>query len=63
MIFQWIGMVEYIFCYGGPAEHRGPIPATRLTSRKILFEQNINKRTGLALCVLCGGEAERSKDP
>jgi hypothetical protein len=39
-------MVEYILCYGGPAEHWGPLPATRLASRKILFEQYIKKRTG-----------------
>jgi hypothetical protein len=47
-------MVEYILCYGGPAEHWGPLPATRLARRKILIEQNIKKRTGPALCVLCG---------
>jgi hypothetical protein len=47
-------MVEYILFYGGPAEHWGPLPATRLASRKILIEQNIKKRTGPALCVLCG---------
>jgi hypothetical protein len=35
-------MVEYILCYGGPAEHRGPLPATRLASRKILIEQKIH---------------------
>jgi hypothetical protein len=54
LIFQWIGMLEYILCYSGPAEHLGPLPATRLASRKILIEQNIKKRTGPALCVLCG---------
>jgi hypothetical protein len=54
LIFQWIGMVEYIPCYGGPAEHWGPLPATRPASRKILIERNIKKRTGPALCVLCG---------
>ncbi len=47
-------MVEYILSYGGPAEHRGPLLATRLASRKILIEQNIKKQTGPALCVLCG---------
>jgi hypothetical protein len=47
-------MLEYILCYGGPAKHRGLLPATRLASRKILIEQNIKKRTGPALCVLCG---------
>jgi hypothetical protein len=46
-------MVENILCYGGPAEHWGPLPATRLASRKILIEQNIKKRTGPTLCVLC----------
>ncbi len=30
-------MVEYILCYGGPAEHWGPLPATRLANRKILY--------------------------
>ncbi len=54
LIFQWIGLLEYIPCYGGPAEHWGPLPATRLASRKILIEQNIKKWTGPALCVLCG---------
>jgi hypothetical protein len=39
LIFQWIGMVEYILCYGGPAEHWGPLPATRLICRKILIGQ------------------------
>ncbi len=62
MIFQWIGMVEYILCYGGPAEHWGPLPATRLASRKILVEKNIKKRTGPALCVLCGGNLEILKE-
>ncbi len=46
-------MVEYILSYGGPAEHSGPLPATRLASRKILIEQNIKKQTGPALSVLC----------
>jgi hypothetical protein len=53
-MFQWIGKVEYILRYGGQAEHWGSIPATRLASRKILIEQNIKKRKGPALCVLCG---------
>ncbi len=53
LIFQWIGMVEYIVCCGGLAEQWGPLPTTRLASRKILVEQNIKKRTGPALCVLC----------
>ncbi len=47
-------MLEYIPCYGGPAEHWGPLPATRPASRKIIIEQNIKKRTGPALCVFCG---------
>jgi hypothetical protein len=46
-------MVEYILCNSGPAEHWGPLPATRLASRKILIEQNIKKRMGPALCVFC----------
>ncbi len=54
LIFQWIGMLEYILFYGGPAGHWGPLPATRLASRKILIDQNIKKRTGPALCSLCG---------
>jgi hypothetical protein len=54
LIFQWIGMVEYIPCYGGPAEHWGLLPATRLASREILIEQNLKKWTGPALCVTCG---------
>ncbi len=48
------GGVLYILCYGGPAEHWGPLPASRLASRKILIEQNIKKWTGPALCVLYG---------
>jgi hypothetical protein len=48
-------MVEYIPSYSGPAEHWGLLPATRLASREILTEQNIKKRTGPSLCVLCGG--------
>jgi hypothetical protein len=56
LIFQWIGILEYIPCYGGPAEHWGLLPATRLASREILIEENIKKRTGPALCVLCGPE-------
>jgi hypothetical protein len=54
LIFQWIGILEYIPCYSGPAEHWGlPPSATRLASGEILIEQNIKKRTGPALCVLC----------
>jgi hypothetical protein len=47
-------MVEYNPCCTAPAEHWGLLPATRLASREILIEQNIKKRTGPALCVLCG---------
>jgi hypothetical protein len=54
LIFQGIGILEYIPCYGGPAEHWGLLPATRLASSEILIEENIKKRTGPALCVLCG---------
>jgi hypothetical protein len=53
LIFLWIGMLEYMPCYGASAEHWGPLPATRLASRKILIEQHIKNRTGPALCVLC----------
>jgi hypothetical protein len=51
-------MLEYIPCYGGPAEHWGLLPATRLASREILIEQNIKKQTGPALCVLCEPDTE-----
>jgi hypothetical protein len=54
LVLQWIEMVEYIPCYSAPAVHWGLLPATRLASRKILVKQNIKKRTGPALCVLCG---------
>ncbi len=54
LIFQWIGLIEYIPCYSAPAVHWGPLSATRLASRKILIGQNIKKRTGPALGVLCG---------
>ncbi len=43
--------VHSLLC--GPAEHWSLLPATRLASRIILIEQNIKKRTGPALCVLC----------
>jgi hypothetical protein len=56
---QWIGMLEYIPCYGGPAEHWGILPATRLASREILIEQNV--KTGPALCVLCVHQREVGK--
>jgi hypothetical protein len=51
-------MLEYIPCYGGPAEHWGLLPASRLASREILIEQNIKKRTGPSLGVLCDHNAE-----
>jgi hypothetical protein len=47
VIFQWIGMVEYIPCYSAPAVHWDLLPVTRLASRIILIEQNIKKWTGL----------------
>jgi hypothetical protein len=50
---------SYIPCYDGPAEHWGLLPASRLASREILIEQNIKKRTGPALCVLCGFDQRR----
>jgi hypothetical protein len=37
-----------------PAVYWGLLPATRLASRKILIQQNIKKRTGPALWLLCG---------
>jgi hypothetical protein len=37
LIFQWIGMMEYIPCYSALELHRGLLPATRLASRKILI--------------------------
>jgi hypothetical protein len=49
-------MVEYIPCYSAPALHWSFLPA-RIARGKILIEQNIKKRTGPALCVLCGLKA------
>jgi hypothetical protein len=49
LIFQWIGMMEYICCYGAPAVHWGLLPVTKLARRKIPNEQNIMRRTGPAL--------------
>jgi hypothetical protein len=54
VIFQRIGMVEYIPCNSAPAVHWDLLPVTRLASRIILIAQNIIKWTGTALCVLCG---------
>ncbi len=54
LIFRWIGIVEYIPCYSGPAEHWGLLPATGLACRKILIGQNIKKLTWPALWLLCG---------
>jgi hypothetical protein len=51
MIFQWMGIVEYITCYNALTVHWDLLPATRLASRKILIEQNIKRRTGPALYV------------
>jgi hypothetical protein len=53
-------MVEYIPSYSAPALHEGLLPASRLASRKILIEQKIQKRTGPALCVLCGSDSWQS---
>jgi hypothetical protein len=44
-------MLEYIPCYGGPAEHWGLLPATRLASREILIEQQKVDRA-ITLCTL-----------
>jgi hypothetical protein len=60
VIFQWIGMVEYVPCYSARELHWCLLPATRLASRKLLIEQNIKKRTGPALCVLCGSKHQTS---
>jgi hypothetical protein len=49
LIFQWIGMVEYIPSKSAPALHWGLLAATRLASREILIEQNIKKQTGPTL--------------
>ncbi len=49
-------MVEYIPCLSAPTVHWGFLPATGLASRIILIEQNIKKRTGPALWLLCGTE-------
>ncbi len=54
LILQWIGMMERIPCYSILELHQGLLPAARLASRKILIKQNIKKRTGPSLCVLCG---------
>jgi hypothetical protein len=58
-------MMEYIPCYGAPAEHWGLLPAIRLASREILIEQNIKKQTGQALCVfsLLGDDHARIGSP
>jgi hypothetical protein len=53
-------MMEFIPCYGALAAHWGLLPATRLASREMLIEQNIKKRTGPALCVLCGPDIKSS---
>jgi hypothetical protein len=54
LIFQWICVVEYIPCCTAPAELRGLLAASKLARRNKIIEQNIKKRTGPALCVLCG---------
>ncbi len=51
MIFQWIGLMEYIPCNSAPAVHWGLLAVTRLGSRKILIKLNIKKRTGPALYI------------
>jgi hypothetical protein len=43
LIFQWIGMMEYIPCYSAPAERWGPLSVLRPASRKILIEQKYQK--------------------
>jgi hypothetical protein len=58
LMFQWIGTVVYIPCFSAPVVHWVSLPANRLASRKILIEQNIKKRTGPALCVLCGRDSQ-----
>jgi hypothetical protein len=45
------GGVRYIPCYGAPAEQWGPLPVSRLASRKIPIEKNIKRWTGPALYV------------
>jgi hypothetical protein len=52
LIFQWIGMVEYIPCQSAPAIHWGFLPATRLASRIIIIEQNIKKDRASTLVTL-----------
>jgi hypothetical protein len=51
LIFQLVGLVEFIPCYSATAVYWGLIPVTRLASRKILIEQNIKRQTGPALYV------------
>ncbi len=47
-------MVGYIPYWSAPAVYWGLLSATRLACRKILIKQNIKKRTGAALWLLCG---------
>ncbi len=49
------GIHSLLICTSSPLVHWGFLPATRIASRKILIEQNIKKRTGPALWLLCGG--------
>jgi hypothetical protein len=57
-----LGWLEHVWYSSGlvwwityPATvHWGLLSATRLASRKVLYEQNIKKLTGPALCVLFG---------
>ncbi len=52
LIFQQIGMLKYVLCYGGPAEHWDLLPASRLASKEILIEQNIKADRAITLCTL-----------
>ncbi len=46
MLFQWIGLMEYIPCYGVPAVQWGLLPVTRLANRKYLLSKILKGRQG-----------------
>jgi hypothetical protein len=48
------GVHSQLICTSIALGAGGRLPATRLVSREILIEQNIKKRTGPALWLLCG---------
>ncbi len=52
LIFQWIGMVEYIPCYSAPAVHWDLLPATRLQAGKYLLSKISKGDRANTLCTL-----------